>query len=183
MWNNNLIKNITFAFTIAAASLGFTTSADAKIMKSNNESVIEVIGKLTVEHNQKNFVAKIETNGGEILKLQNVHLPWSSCQLGEYSLEYLRAGELADEAGWFLVEVNECFDHIFQPQRDKNQWFCPEIYEPVCAQPAMNTCAPGTFCSQVMPAPRSYDNPCQMWLHGAEFMNFGSCDYDKEYRY
>tara|TARA_R110000868_G_scaffold143075_20_gene360828 strand:+ start:557 stop:871 length:315 start_codon:yes stop_codon:yes gene_type:complete len=52
---------------------------------------------------------------------------------------------------------------------------CAAIYKPVCGQPPMPVCAPGIFCAMVMPAPKTYDNECQMDKSGATLISEGEC--------
>lgn len=176
MTTQKWISSALILTLVAALSAFSSASAKAKIIKSSSENVIEVSGQLIVESERKSFSANIEAVGGEVLELQNIHMPWNSCQLGEFVIEKLQPGEMGPEAGWFLVEVIQCFDDIYMPQRDKGQWVCPEIYEPVCAQPQMQSCAPGMACAQVMPQPRTFSNLCMAWAAGADFKEFGTCE-------
>lgn len=182
MNKTNKMINPIILFTLALILTGLVTS-EAKIIKTDRESVIEVTGQLQVLQTKETFSASIETTDGRELGLLNLHMPWQACQLGEFVIERLNAGEMGKEAGYFLVEVIECYDDIYRPQMNKGQWICPEIYEPVCAQPSMKSCAPGMSCVQVMPAARSYVNLCQMWIDGADFVEFGTCEENNNNRY
>tara|TARA_R110002049_G_scaffold75226_3_gene193608 strand:- start:542 stop:838 length:297 start_codon:yes stop_codon:yes gene_type:complete len=55
---------------------------------------------------------------------------------------------------------------------------CEAVYKPVCGQPPMPVCAPGFFCATVMPAPKTYDNECQMTKSGATLISEGACAFN-----
>lgn len=47
---------------------------------------------------------------------------------------------------------------------------------PVCGQPPMPSCPPGLACIQLMPAPKTYSNRCEMELAKADFIAEGRCE-------
>lgn len=53
---------------------------------------------------------------------------------------------------------------------------CPDIYEPVCAQPPMPVCPEGMACPQVMPAPQTYNNLCLSNVSRATLISKGACE-------
>lgn len=167
--------SLIFFLSILTVGIISPLTSHAKVMKSGSFTSAEVVGSLNIQ-NQGDFQASLTTRKGDEIKLQNIHLPWSSCRLGEFVIEPLAAGELSNEAGWFLVDIIECYDDRFSPEKYDDKEFCPEVYEPVCAQPKMRQCSPGMGCIQVMPLPRTYSNVCQMWLDGSDFIDFGTCE-------
>ena len=46
----------------------------------------------------------------------------------------------------------------------------------MCATPPMPICAPGMMCAQVMPAPKTYSNECEMIKAKAVNLKKGSCN-------
>jgi hypothetical protein len=50
---------------------------------------------------------------------------------------------------------------------------CTKEYAPVCAMPK-SSCN-GTYCTDVMPTPKTYDNKCMMEVAGATYLYSGSC--------
>lgn len=50
---------------------------------------------------------------------------------------------------------------------------CTKEYVPVCAMPK-SSCN-GTYCTDVMPTPKTYDNKCMMEVAGASYLYSGSC--------
>ena len=54
---------------------------------------------------------------------------------------------------------------------------CPDVYDPVCGQPPMPSCAEGEACTQAMPLPQTYSNDCMLKLDNAELIQKGECDY------
>lgn len=64
---------------------------------------------------------------------------------------------------------------------DEASTVCPEIYNPICAQPPMPECPAGMACPQVMPQPKTYSNRCKMEAAGATFLSPGECpDHNSE---
>ncbi|MCX6807322.1 MAG: S-layer homology domain-containing protein [Patescibacteria group bacterium] len=53
---------------------------------------------------------------------------------------------------------------------------CSGIYDPICGQPIMPICPAGMYCEQMIPAPRTYMNMCDLTDKGAEFLYKGICD-------
>jgi hypothetical protein len=54
---------------------------------------------------------------------------------------------------------------------------CTEEYAPVCGQPNFS-CPAGSFCTQQMPAPKTYSNKCKMNAEGAKYLYEGKCKSD-----
>lgn len=52
---------------------------------------------------------------------------------------------------------------------------CTLEYNPVCAQPPMPVCQTGMACIQVMPAPKTFNNECEMEKAEAQFISNGIC--------
>ncbi|MFT4309961.1 MAG: META domain-containing protein [Candidatus Woesearchaeota archaeon] len=58
------------------------------------------------------------------------------------------------------------------------QYECPDVYDPVCGQPPMPPCPPGTACPDIMPQPRTYSNMCELEKAGARLIHEGACEDD-----
>ena len=61
---------------------------------------------------------------------------------------------------------------------EEEMMFCPEYYDPVCAQPPMPECPEWMYCIQVMPALKTYSNECFAWLDNAEILYKWVCEGD-----
>ncbi len=66
-------------------------------------------------------------------------------------------------------------------ERDEIYGGCPEIYDPVCAQPPMPECPEGMMCAQVMPPVKTYVNECEMKKDGATLVSAGECPEAEDY--
>ena len=159
---------ILLAFALSA--LLSSNLAFAKIGSFSSDSVQEMTAQLEVSKLGK---AKLNLNNTSV-ELLNTHLPWQSCQLGEFLVEYLPEGVMSDEAGWYLVDVLECYEDFYY-SKEVDEFICPSIYQPVCARPEMTTCPAGSFCLQVMPEERTYENLCAVLRDGAQFQSHGEC--------
>ncbi len=50
---------------------------------------------------------------------------------------------------------------------------CTKEYAPVCATPKSNCTS--TYCTDVMPQAKTYDNKCMMDAAGANYLYSGTC--------
>jgi hypothetical protein len=75
---------------------------------------------------------------------------------------------------------NSCFANCFQVQYTPGGT-CAELLlcninsGTVCGQPPMPQCAEGMMCAQVFPAPRYYNNECELGQSGAQLLPMTSC--------
>lgn len=159
-------------FTIAfiASLLFVSTSAFAKANSFHSESTQQMTARLEV--GQKGDAGLIINHAK--IKLLNTHVPFQSCQLGEFLVEYIPAGVLSHESGWYLVDIIECYEDYYFAH-DNEQFYCPTIYQPVCATPQMGQCQPGDLCLQIMPEQRTFENICAVLRDGADFKHHGEC--------
>lgn len=114
----------------------------------------------------------IETDEGR-LELSNVHTPYGGgCTYGTYVV----VNNIVPVGTYTLLEIVECLDDTIQAEIKDGLIFCPEIWMPVCGQPAMPACAPGTACIQVMPEKRTFGNLCELNAAKAAFVHMGECN-------
>lgn len=57
---------------------------------------------------------------------------------------------------------------------------CTQEYAPVCGQPPMPECAEGMACIQVMPAPATFGNKCEMEAAWATLLHVGTCEESQD---
>ena len=114
----------------------------------------------------------VETDEGT-LQLSNVHTPYGQgCTYGRYVV----VNNIVPVGTYTLLEMIECLDDTLQAEIKDEIIFCPEIWMPVCAQPSMPNCAPGTASIQVMPEQRTFGNLCEMKAAKASFVHMGECN-------
>jgi hypothetical protein len=117
----------------------------------------------------------IETDEGR-LELSNVHTPYGKgCTYGSFIV----VNNIVPVGTYTLLEMVECLDDTLAGDIKDEMIFCPEIWMPVCGQPAMPHCAPGTACIQVMPESRTFGNLCELKASKASFIHMGECNYQR----
>lgn len=169
------MKKLTVTLSLVLF-FGFSANAQAKKLdylldEALDNGVVKAMGSLKVE----NLFGQFTTLEGEHIALQNTHLYWQDCSLGEFVLEFNEAGIYTEYAGWRLVDMISCHDTDFAMVEEDDEVYCPTIYEPICAQPPMPKCPEGRLCIQMMPTPQTYSNSCFMSKDNAAPLYMGSC--------
>ena len=133
----------------------------------------EVEGTLRVQEVANGPLKMFIETDEETLEISNVHTPYGKgCTYGSYIV----VNNIFPEGTYTLLEMVECLDDSLAGEIKDEIVFCPEIWMPVCGQPAMPKCAAGAFCIQVMPKPRTFGNLCELKASNASFIHMGECN-------